>query len=121
MIYHLTKYNYTFPGAALLGLQLELDNFKCKNEQLIEDSIESKSVERTVISTYGSFIAESLAEWSKQVISLVQASSFSPRYLCKYIMIIHIRFNFCRDYNCQIHRNSNFIIIEQLEENSSLI
>ena len=92
MIYHLTKYNYTFPGAALLGLQLELDNFKCKNEQLIEDSIESKSVERTVISTYGSFIAESLAEWSKQVISLVQASSFSPRYLCKYIMIINIRF-----------------------------
>ena len=68
-------------GAALLGLQLELDNFKCKNNKLMEDSIDSKSVERTVISTYGSFIAESLAEWSKQVISLVQASSFSPRYI----------------------------------------
>ena len=68
-------------GASLLGLQLELDNFKCENDKLIEDSIDSKSVERTVISTYGSFIAESLAEWSKQVISLVQASSFSPRYV----------------------------------------
>ena len=71
--------SFLISGASLLGLQLELDNFKCENEQLIEDSIDSKSVERTVISTYGSFIAESLAEWSKQVISLVQASSFSPR------------------------------------------
>ena len=68
------------PGAELLGLQLELDNFKCTNAKLYEDSIDSQFVERTVISTYGSYIAESLAEWSKQVISLVQASSFSPRY-----------------------------------------
>ena len=92
-MHHLNKCNNSFLGAALLGLQLELDNFKCKNEQLIEDSIESKSVERTVISTYGSFIAESLAEWSKQVISLVQASSFSPRYLCTWIMIINVKWN----------------------------
>ena len=62
-----------------MGLQTELNNFRCENDKLIEDSIDSKTVERTVISTYGSFIAESLAEWSKQVISLVQALSFSPR------------------------------------------
>ena len=68
-----------FLGAAILGLQTELNNFKCENEKLVEDAISSERVERTVISTYGSFIAESLADWSKQVISLVQASSFSPR------------------------------------------
>ena len=33
------------------------------------------------MTTYGSFVAHSLAEWSKQVISLVQSESFSPRVI----------------------------------------
>ena len=42
----------------------------------MDNSIESQNVDRMVITTFGSFLANSLAEWSKQVISLVQADSF---------------------------------------------
>ena len=55
-----------------------MNYFKCANNSLMNNNIDSKNVERTVISTYGSFIAKSLAEWSKQVISLTQAHSFEP-------------------------------------------
>ena len=57
---------------------MEQNFLKCGNETLLNNNIDSKKVDRTVISTYGSFIAKSLSEWSKQVISLTQAHSFEP-------------------------------------------
>ena len=57
---------------------MEKNFYKCENNTLLDNNIDSKRVDRTVISTYGSFIAKSLSEWSKQVISLTQAHSFQP-------------------------------------------
>ena len=65
-------------GAKLFGLQMEQNFLKCGNETLLNNNIDSKTVDRTVISTYGSFIAKSLSEWSKQVISLTQSHKFKP-------------------------------------------
>ena len=65
-------------GAKLFGLQMEQNFFKCGNETLLNNNVDSKRVDRTVISTYGSFIAKSLSEWSKQVISMTQSGSFEP-------------------------------------------
>ncbi|XP_023334777.1 uncharacterized protein LOC111706208 [Eurytemora carolleeae] len=42
----------------------------------MEGEINSTQVERMKISTYGSFLAESLADWSKQVVSLVEQKKF---------------------------------------------
>ena len=38
----------------------------------------SDILDRTVISTYGSFIAQSLIDWTKQVVTLVQNDAFFP-------------------------------------------
>ena len=38
----------------------------------------SDTLDRTVISTYGSFIAQSLIDWTKQVVTLVQNDAFFP-------------------------------------------
>ena len=51
----------------VFGFQSELNHFNCSNEKLKRDDMDSTNVERMVISTYGSFIADSLSEWSKQV------------------------------------------------------
>ena len=69
----------TLAGAKVFGLQAEESNFNCENEKLMDNTMESQSVDRMVITTFGSFLADSLQKWSKQVISLVQADSF--RYL----------------------------------------
>ena len=69
---------YVFLGARILGLQTEKNFFKCGNTTLLDSNIDSKRVDRTIISTFGSFIANSLSQWSKQVISLTQAHSFEP-------------------------------------------
>ena len=66
----------TLAGAKVFGLQAEESNFNCENKKLMDNSMESQSVDRMVITTFGSFLADSLQEWSKQVISLVQADSF---------------------------------------------
>ena len=60
------------------NLSMEQNFFKCGNETLLNNNVDSKRVDRTVISTYGSFIAKSLSEWSKQVISMTQSGSFEP-------------------------------------------
>ena len=69
----------TLAGAKVFGLQAEESNFNCENEKLMDNTMESQSVDRMVITTFGSFLADSLQKWSKQVISLVQADSF--RYI----------------------------------------
>ena len=66
----------TLAGAKVFGLQTEESHFDCNNKKLLKNELESKNVERMIVTTHGSFIANSLAEWSKQVISLVQADSF---------------------------------------------
>ena len=71
----------TLAGAKIFGLQTEEGLFKCSNGNLMSNQLESDKVERMIITTYGSFVAHSLAEWSKQVISLVQSESFSPRVI----------------------------------------
>ncbi len=70
---------FQMTGLKVFGFQSELNSFNCSNAKLKSDEVASDSVERMVVSTYGSFIADSLSEWSKQVISLVQESAFSPR------------------------------------------
>ena len=69
----------TLAGAKVFGLQMEESSFLCKNKDLISNEFQSNTVERMIVTTHGSFIANSLAEWSKQVIGLVQAETF--RYL----------------------------------------
>lgn len=66
----------TLAGAKIFGLQTEESHFNCKNRKLIENTLDSKTTDRMIVTTYGSFIAKSLAEWSQQVISLVQADTF---------------------------------------------
>ena len=66
----------TLAGAKVFGLQAEESHFDCKNKDLVSNNFHSENVERMIVTTHGSFIANSLAEWSKQVISLVQADTF---------------------------------------------
>lgn len=71
----------TLAGAKVFGLQMEESQFECQNKDLIGNNFESNHVERMIVTTHGSFIANSLAEWSKQVISLVQADTFRYEFL----------------------------------------
>ena len=57
-------------GAEVLGLQMEVSKSDCANTDLLTNRINSTKVERMVVSTYGSFLADSLADWSQQVVSL---------------------------------------------------
>lgn len=66
----------TLAGAKVFGLQAEESHFNCNNKKLTENSLDSKATDRMIVTTHGSFIAKSLAEWSQQVISLVQADTF---------------------------------------------
>ena len=78
-------------GAKVFGLQTEESHFKCQNQDLIESQFDSNNVERMIVTTHGSFIANSLSEWSKQVISLVQAETFSPRVIRRELRsILHL-------------------------------
>ena len=47
--------------------QGETSHFNCSNNNLQKNEINSTSVDRMIVSTYGSFIADSLSEWSEQV------------------------------------------------------
>ena len=69
----------TLAGAKVFGLQAEESNFNCENEKLMDNTMESQSVDRMVITTFGSFLADSLQKWSKQVISL---EILSTRNVC---------------------------------------
>ena len=81
----------TLAGAKVFGLQTEESHFNCKNKNLLDSNLESKNVERTIVTTHGSFIANSLAEWSKQVINLVMADTFSPRVIRRELKpILHL-------------------------------
>ena len=71
----------TLAGAKVFGLQTEEGLFKCSHQNLMDNQRPSEKTERMIVTTYGSFVAHSLAEWSKQVISLVQSESFSPRVI----------------------------------------
>ena len=57
-------------GAQVLGLQTEVDKNVCENNDLKKNVLDNSRVERMVVSTYGSFLAESLADWSQQVVKL---------------------------------------------------
>lgn len=57
-------------GAQVLGLQTEVDKNICDNNDLKKNVLDNSTVERMVVSTYGSFLAESLADWSQQVVKL---------------------------------------------------
>ena len=57
-------------GAQVLGLQTEVDKNVCENDDLKKNVLDNSRVERMVVTTYGSFLAESLAEWSQQVVKL---------------------------------------------------
>ena len=50
---------------------------RCYYRDIISDS-RSNLLERTVISTYGSYIAESLVDWTKNIVTLVQNDAFFP-------------------------------------------
>ena len=81
----------TLAGAKVFGLQTEESNFNCKNKNLLDNNLESENVERMIVTTHGSFIANSLAEWSKQVINLVMADTFSPRVIRRELKpILHL-------------------------------
>ena len=51
----------------MFGLKVERGRRSCDNTELLQDNIDSSRVERMVVSTFGSFLADSLAEWSQQV------------------------------------------------------
>ena len=55
-----------------MGLQTELNKESCTNGDLRSNFLNSTHVERMVVSTYGSYLAESLADWSEQIIKLGQ-------------------------------------------------
>ncbi len=59
--------SFQVSGLKVFGFQSELNSFNCSNANLKRDLASSSNVERMLVSTYGSFIADSLAEWSKQV------------------------------------------------------
>ena len=64
----------------MLGLQTEIDKNECHDDSLKSNIINSTLVERMVVSTYGSFLAESLSSWSEQVLKL--GKYYSLKYYC---------------------------------------
>ena len=81
----------TLAGIKVFGLQTEESRFNCQNNELMNSQFDSINVERMIVTTQGSFIAKSLSEWSKQVISLVQAETFSPRVIRRELRpILHL-------------------------------
>jgi len=83
----------TLVGAQIFGFQTEMDTYNCTNENLRNMGSESETLERTVISTFGSFVAESLAEWTKQVVGLVQINEFQPHIIKRNHQPIQSLFN----------------------------
>ena len=83
----------TMAGVKIFGLQTGDDSVNCDQEELMNKYLNSSTVERSVITTYGSFIAETLGDWSKQVVSLVQAGSFNPRVIRRDLRSILHLFN----------------------------
>ena len=75
-------------GAQVLGLQTEVDKNVCENDDLKKNVLDNSRVERMGVSTYGSFLAESLAEWSQQVVKLGIKSLNSVHCLCVNTLII---------------------------------
>ena len=67
-------------GAEVLGLQTEIDKNECHDDSLKSNIINSTLVERMVVSTYGSFLAESLSSWSEQVLKL--GKYYCLKYYC---------------------------------------
>lgn len=77
----------------LVGLQTEVDKNECDNKDVQSNVMANSTVERTVVSTYGTFLAESLAEWSEQVLDLGNSNQNYIRFqrsakLCRLIIIV---------------------------------
>ena len=77
----------------LVGLQTEVDKNECDNKDVQSNVMANSTVERTVVSTYGTFLAESLAEWSEQVLDLGNLNQNYIRFqrsakLCRLIIIV---------------------------------
>jgi len=83
----------TLVGAQIFGFQTEMDTYNCTNENLRNMGSGSETLERTVISTFGSFVAASLAEWTKQVVGLVQGNEFQPHTIKRTHQPIQSLFN----------------------------
>ena len=49
---------------------MSTEPFPCRDKALQNNHLNSSNVERLVVSTYGSFLATSLADWSKQIVQL---------------------------------------------------
>ena len=64
-------------GTQVLGIQLEYDKRNCSDGNLLKSRLNSDILERTKVSVHGSFLAKSLADWSQQVVSLVQEGKFT--------------------------------------------
>ena len=63
---------FSLPYRATNSVLFDLNCFyiyqnNCTKNNLMENKMNSSSMERMVISTYGSFLADSLADWSRQV------------------------------------------------------
>ena len=75
-------------GAQVLGLQTEVDKNVCENDDLKKNVLDNSRVERMVVTTYGSFLAESLADWSQQVVKLgIKFYCDCVHCLCKPILV----------------------------------
>ena len=68
-------------GAKVFGLTTESSRNTCRRTELLRNQINSTVAERMVVSTYGSFIADSLASWSQQVVELVESGKFTGRVI----------------------------------------
>jgi len=75
-------------GAALLGIQMELNRENCSNGDLLTNMINSSYTERNKVSTFGSFLAENIADWTQQVVSLVNDGKFQGRVIQRSLKII---------------------------------
>jgi len=75
-------------GAKVFGLQMESDKGNCSNGNLMSHYINSTKVDRMKVSTFGSFLAESLAEWTEQIVTLVQDGQFTGRVIQRELSLI---------------------------------
>ncbi|XP_023334455.1 uncharacterized protein LOC111705962 isoform X2 [Eurytemora carolleeae] len=102
----------TLVGSQLFGFQTEINEINCTNNNLMKMGSESDNLERTVISTYGSFIADSLIEWTKQVVTLVQNNAFEPHSIKRKLVPIQDLFT---------SQNFDHILIDGKPMNVSII
>ena len=68
----------TAAGVKLIGLQIDPDNEKCLSPNLLSDHFHHYDIQRTHVTTYGSYASSNSSDWSEQIANLQAEGALNP-------------------------------------------